>query len=213
MAADLVMLLVVLGIAAVLNFLDASLGMGYGTTLTIILFLLDYNPDQIVLPILISGVIAGLTSSLFHIIFKNMEMKNEKSLRLVNISFEDQESVDLGEEIKISIESKKMSKDSKVVLVFTFCGIIAAIGGAYLSSLLYTNPLSNVIVKIYIGILVLVLGLLMILLKNKTMAFSFKKIIFIGCSAGFNKSISGGGFGPVAKIGRASCRERVCHRV
>ncbi len=60
------------------------------------------------------------------------------------------------------------------------------------------------LLKTYIGSLVLVLGILMIRkyfkgeFKGK---FAWSKIIGIGSLCGFNKAISGGGFGPVATSG------------
>ncbi|MFX0100900.1 MAG: sulfite exporter TauE/SafE family protein [Candidatus Hodarchaeota archaeon] len=199
--AGLEILLLVLIIAAVLNFLDASLGMGYGTTLTIILFLMGFRPDEVVFPILVSGVIAGFVSSLFHIIFKNLEVEGEKRLRLINISL-DQYNQEIGENIKFSLESKSMSLDTKIILVFTICGIISAVLGAMLSTILYSIPESDLFIKIYIAILVLVLGIIILTFKGRTIKFAFSKIIIIGGLAGLNKSISGGGFGPIAVTGQ-----------
>jgi uncharacterized membrane protein YfcA len=60
------------------------------------------------------------------------------------------------------------------------------------------------LLKLYIGVLVLVLGILMLRkyfkgeFKGK---FAWSKIVGIGSLCGFNKAISGGGFGPVATSG------------
>jgi uncharacterized membrane protein YfcA len=58
--------LVVLLLCASLEFLDSSLGMGYGTTLTPILLLLGFEPLELVPTILVSEFLSGFASSFFH---------------------------------------------------------------------------------------------------------------------------------------------------
>jgi len=59
------MLLVFLS-ALLCEYLDSSLGMGYGTTLTPILLLAGFAPLQIVPAILLSEAVTGLAAGLFH---------------------------------------------------------------------------------------------------------------------------------------------------
>jgi len=59
------MLLVFLA-ALLCEYLDSSLGMGYGTTLTPILLLAGFAPLQIVPAILLSEAVTGLAAGLFH---------------------------------------------------------------------------------------------------------------------------------------------------
>jgi uncharacterized membrane protein YfcA len=54
--------------------------------------------------------------------------------------------------------------------------------------------------KTYIGILVILMGLLCI--RPIYYAFSWKKMFGIGLLSGFNKAFSGGGFGPVTSTGK-----------
>ena len=49
-----------------LEYMDASLGMGYGTTLTPLLLLLGFEPLQVVPAVLMSQLAAGITASFFH---------------------------------------------------------------------------------------------------------------------------------------------------
>jgi len=56
------------------------------------------------------------------------------------------------------------------------------------------------VLKTYIGILVLIMGI--ILIRNYTFNFSWKKLIGIGILSAFNKGISGGGFGPIVTGGQ-----------
>lgn len=80
----------------------------------------------------------------------------------------------------------------------------AIIGGfgvaaSLLAALLAVN-ISKTVLNTYIGILVLLMGV--VILMNKQFKFSWKKIIGIGLLSAFNKGISGGGFGPVVTGGQ-----------
>jgi len=56
------------------------------------------------------------------------------------------------------------------------------------------------IIKLYIGILVTVLGVFM-LLKIKCKTYKIRNSFIIGGLIGFNKALTGGGFGPIAVAG------------
>lgn len=67
----------------VLEFMDSSLGMGYGTSLTPILILMGYEPLQIVPAVLLSQFFPGLMASIFHHMFKNVNFnRNSKDLKV-----------------------------------------------------------------------------------------------------------------------------------
>jgi len=53
-------------LALVCEFVDASLGMGYGTTLTPVLLLLGFQPLEIVPAVLLSQLLSGITGGLLH---------------------------------------------------------------------------------------------------------------------------------------------------
>ena len=57
------------------EYVNASLGMGYGTTLTPILLLLGYPPDVIVPTVLLTGFITGLVSGGSHHTFGNISLR------------------------------------------------------------------------------------------------------------------------------------------
>ena len=59
---------------------------------------------------------------------------------------------------------------------------------------------SSLIIKQYIGILVVALGVLM-LLKLKCRTYKTRNSLLIGGLIGFNKALTGGGFGPIAVAG------------
>jgi hypothetical protein len=156
--------LLLLGLAFTCEFIDSSLGMGYGTILTPVLLILGF-PVVIVVPaVLLSQAFGGLTASLLH-----HELKN--------VSF------------------KPGSRDFRLVLLISGFGILATIFAACLAL-----NIPKLLLKTYIGLLVLVMGL--IVLRNRSFTFSWRRMIGVGILSAFNKGLSGGGFGPVVTGGQ-----------
>jgi len=60
-------------LAFVCEFIDSSLGMGYGTTLTPLLLLLGFEPLQVVPAVLFSEFVSGITASFFHHNLRNVD--------------------------------------------------------------------------------------------------------------------------------------------
>lgn len=89
------------------------------------------------------------------------------------------------------------SRDLKMVLVLTGLSII----GVVVAVIIAIN-LPPWVVKLYIGILVLSLGLVILKNHRKEQSFSWKRIAGLGWLAAFNKGISGGGYGPVVTAGQ-----------
>lgn len=148
------------------EYVDSSVGMGYGTTLTPLLLLLGYRPLQIVPAILLSQLVAGFSGGFFHHKLRNV------NLRFGTIDF------------RISL----------ALAVAGICGAIAAVFVAVNISPLY--------LKLYIGILVLSMGVFILVSLNRTFKFSWRKITSLGLLAAFNKGISGGGYGPIVTSGQ-----------
>jgi len=67
--------ILIIFLAFICEYVDSSLGMGYGTTLTPLLLILGYNPLQIVPAILLSELVTGLSAAFFHHKFKNSNFK------------------------------------------------------------------------------------------------------------------------------------------
>lgn len=147
------------------EFLDASLGGGYGTILTPVLLFFNLDVFYIVPSILTSEILIGLGGAIFHQYFGNTDFSsNGKTNRYI----------------------------------FYLIGGLGVITSAL--SVLIALQLNKIIIKMYIGILVLILGLLM--LRVTRYIFSWKKLGAIGLLSAFNKSISGGGFGPLVTAGQ-----------
>ena len=146
------------------EFIDSSLGMGYGTILSPVLIIMGFDPLVAIPALLLSQAFGGFTAAIFHHQFENANFT-------------------------------KGSRDLKIVFTVTSLGIFAAIFAACIAI-----NIPKLYIKIYIGVLVLVMGI--ILLSNRTFNFSWKKMIGLGILSAFNKSLSGGGFGPVVTSGQ-----------
>lgn len=155
--------------------MDSAAGMGFGTCLAPLLFLLGYTPLQVVPAILISEAITGLINSFF-----NHEYKN------VHFSFH------------------PLNNTTRLTFIITLFGCIAIFASVFLSY--YALKFPDVIIKTYVSILVLfmgVLGLIRLKLNNINKKISNpNNLIFFAVLAGFNKGIGGGGYGPVVTMGQ-----------
>ena len=158
------MFLLLFGMAFFCEFIDSSLGMGYGTILSPVLIIMGFDPLIAVPAVLISQAFGGFTAAIFHHQFENADFTGG-------------------------------SKDLKIVFVVTSFGMVATI----LAACIALN-IPKIYLKTYIGVLVLIMGV--ILLANRKFSFSWKKMIGIGILSAFNKSLSGGGFGPVVTSGQ-----------
>lgn len=153
-------------LAFLCELVDSSLGMGYGTTLTPILFLLCYEPAEIVPAVLLSECITGLAAGVLHHKFGNVNFN-------------------------------KKSRDFKVFLLLTGLSVMGV-----LIAVRVAISVPSWVIKGYVGILVLAIGLAILIRHKKNQDFSWKRIAGLGFLAAFNKGISGGGYGPVVTGGQ-----------
>lgn len=160
-------------LAFLFNFMNTSAGMGLGTSLAPILFLMGYNPFQVVPVLVINAAISGWISGWFHHEFEN-----------VKFSFK-----------------RPLNKASKVMLLIAGVGSLTIFGAVILA---YSSVgLPDVVIKTYVGILVLFMGLvgLIGIKKRRGQKYRPKLLACFGGLAGFNKGIGGGGYGPVVVLG------------
>ncbi|HUU79341.1 MAG TPA: TSUP family transporter [candidate division Zixibacteria bacterium] len=247
-------MLIIVAIAFLSEFMDASLGMGYGTTLTPVLLILGYDAAVIVPSVLLSELITGIVSTIAHGLLKNYKLgqKKRKIKRITrkrtrkvkrgilitdpienlsglsniqtnttpssgfqgidDVSDEEDDEFeyeDVIEEIEVDIESKTLKEkllnltdDTKVILILSAFGIIGTIFSAVISVIFSSNEIFNFGVKIYIGLMVFAMGIIILALRKKEFGFSLKRIVSLGAIAGFNKGISGGGYGPITVSGQ-----------
>jgi len=147
-------------------YVDASLGMGYGTTLTPILLLMGYDPLDVIPALLVCQWLAGTAAGISH-----------QSAGNINLSTN---SIHL-----------------KIALVLSACGIIGA-----LSAVKIAISIDSAHLTLYIGLVVLIVGIVIFLTRYRQFKFSWRKIIFLGFVASFNKGLSAGGYGPIVTGGQ-----------
>jgi uncharacterized membrane protein YfcA len=148
------------------EFIDSTLGMGYGTSLTPILLLMGFEPLQVVPAVLLSEFVSGVTAASFH-----------HSLR--NVDFQPN-----------SMDTKVASVLSSFAVIGTVVAVILAL------------RLPAVILKTWIGIIVLSMGVAILVTRRRKPHFSWAKISVLGTIASFNKGMSGGGYGPLVMGGQ-----------
>jgi len=182
--------IIIFVIAFFAEYLDSTLGMGYGTTLTPLLLLLGFEPLQVVPAILLSELITGILAGITHHSMGNVYFKpkttnpNRIYMGIRNLGF--RESFRRGIPLHL-----------KVCLFISLCSIF----GTVVAVLIAIN-ISKFYLKLYIGLLITIIGLVIIGTRNKQYAFSWKKITGLSLIASFNKGMSGGGYGPVVTGGQ-----------
>ena len=160
---DLIVILGILVISMIMEIIDSSLGMMYGTILSPVLVGLGYPPLLVVPAILLSQALGGIGGTISHHKFKNANFNG-------------------------------MTRDTKIALAMVIPGLFVIVLGVFIAA-----NLSKLYVSTYIGILVVVMSILV--LSPIRYKFSWWKHYFVGVLAAFNKSLSGGGFGPVTSTG------------
>lgn len=182
--------LFIICIAFLAEYVDSSLGMGYGTTLTPVLLLMGFNPLQVVPAILLSELITGLSAGFTHHSVGNVNFKpktmNIKKIYLAIKKLGISESFDRG-----------IPQNLKVALMIGLTSIFGTI-----AAVMIAVNIPSFYLKLYIGLLIFTIGLVILLTLNKNSTFSWKKLTTLSLIASFNKGISGGGYGPVITGGQ-----------
>ncbi|MFH1675755.1 MAG: sulfite exporter TauE/SafE family protein [bacterium] len=153
-------------LALICEFVDSTLGMGYGTTLTPILLLFGFDPLKVVPAILVSQLITGFSGAISHMQAGNVDL-SRKSMGL------------------------------KVAMVLGACSIV----GAVIAVNVALN-ISKEALLLFIGFIIFIVGVIIILTRNRSFGFSWIKIIVLGIIASFNKGLSAGGYGPLVTGGQ-----------
>ncbi|MFO7796271.1 MAG: TSUP family transporter [Promethearchaeati archaeon] len=91
--------------------------------------------------------------------------------------------------------SSNDKQDLKSTILFVITGLIGMTVAIFIAT-----HLSKEFVMLYIGIIIIIAGILM--LPKKQFDFSWKRMYILSGIGSFNKAISGGGYGPVMTIGQ-----------
>jgi uncharacterized protein len=172
-------------ISLLAEYMDATIGMGYGTTLTPVLLLMGFSPLQVVPAILLSQFFSGIFAATLHQGAGNVsfDFKNDTEHKIVKR---------LG---KLGyIPKSTAAKVAMVLVMSSFVGVFVAVLIALALPVFY--------LKLYIGLLVVAMGIIIIARHKTRNEFSWKKIMGLGVLASFNKGISGGGYGPLIVSGQ-----------
>jgi len=125
MELALILFLSIIVLAFISEYIDAAMGMGYGTILSPILIIMGFNPLVSVPAILLSQALGGFSASVFHHKFKNASFKtNSKDMKIaLVIIFSGISATILATCIAISIPS---------IVVKTYIGSLVVLVGCVL---------------------------------------------------------------------------------
>ena len=172
------------------EYVDSTLGMGYGTTLTPVLLIMGFSPAQIVPAVLLSELITGVLAGILHHREGNVNFKPKTAdiFKITNL---------LSPLGYIETVKKTLPLHLKVALLLAACGVFGTVAAVFTAV-----NIPKFWLKLYIGVLVLSMGLIILLFINRNFKFSWKRIGILGLIASFNKGMSGGGYGPVVTGGQ-----------
>ncbi len=176
--------------AFICEYMDSSLGMGYGTTLTPVLLLIGFKPLQVVPVVLLSELITGSLAAYFHHRRGNVNFK-PKTMNVTEI-YKELKALGYVETFR-----RGLPLHLKVALLLAACSVVGT-----LAAVVVAVNIPRFWLKMYIGAIVFSMGLVVLLTLNKEFRFSWGKILGLGLVASFNKGMSGGGYGPVVTGGQ-----------
>jgi len=124
-ASDLTapVLLAVFMAALCCEFIDSSLGMGYGTTLTPLLLLCGFSPLQVVPCILISELMTGLTAGLMHHRDGNVDFVRDRQARETTLLLSLLSAVGASTAVFIALRIPKVWLNGIIAVIILSVGI------------------------------------------------------------------------------------------
>ena len=158
--------IVVFLVALACEYVDSSLGMGYGTTLTPLLLLAGFAPLDIVPAVLLSEAVTGAAAGLFH-------------QRDGNVNF---------------LRDARARRTALLLIALSTVGAIVAA--------LFAVRVSKEVLTLFIATIIIAMGIVILLTVNRPFRYRPGGIVAIGAVAAFNKSLSGGGYGPLVTAGQ-----------
>ena len=168
-----IIILLLFAISAFCEYIDSSLGMGYGTTLTPLLLTLGAVRIDIVPAILFAELLSGFFAGIRHHQEGNVNLISDKKIRTAFLY--------------LAIPS--------VLGV-----IIATLLGSYFLGI--AQQYANLYIGLMIITIGLYITYNFYFRKGKQTSFSKLKLMTLGTVAAFNKGVSGGGYGPLLTGGQ-----------
>ncbi len=158
--------IVVFFAALTCEYIDSSLGMGYGTTLTPLLLLAGFAPLDIVPAVLLSEAVTGAAAGLMHQRDGNVDFLRDARAR-------------------------------RTALLLIALSTVGAIVAATLAV-----KVSKAMLTLFIAGIIIAMGIVILLTIRRPFRYRPSGIVAIGAAAAFNKSLSGGGYGPLVTAGQ-----------
>ena len=180
----------IIAIGFLCEYVDSTLGMGYGTTLAPVLLIIGFCPMEVVPAIFLSELITGLLAGLFHHCEGNVNFK------LATTDVPDATNM-LSPLSYVDRFRNTVPLHLKIALLLAACGILGTIAAVFVAV-----NIPKFWLKLYIACLVSAMGIIILVFRNKKFGFSWRKITFLGLIASINKGMSGGGYGPVVTGGQ-----------
>lgn len=184
MEITLALFVAVAVLAFLCEYMDASIGMGYGTTLTPLLLIIGFLPLEVVPAVLLGQLAGGLIGGLAH-------------HRMGNISLDFRRDEKLIKERLRGLGYLPRSLDSKVIFILAVCGVVGVLVGVFSAI-----SIPEVMLRAYIGVMVLGIGVVILIRRSRKSTFSWKGLTGVALLSSFNKGISGGGYGPLVTGGQ-----------
>ena len=178
------LLVVVAIIAFSFQYMSVSMGVGYGTVMTPVLLIIGLTPLQVVPAVLLSQFVGGVIGGVAHHRVGNIELDFRPDERLTK------------ERLRGSVYLPR-SLDAKVVFILAICGIIGALAGVF-----FAISIPKLALEIYIGVMVLAIGIIILVRRHQDGTLSWKRLIGMGLLGSFNKGLSGGGYIPLVTGGQ-----------
>lgn len=153
--------------------MDSAAGMGFGTALAPLLFILGYSPLAVTPVLLISETITGFVSGAVH-----HELKNA------------------------SFSFRPLNDETKTMLLLGSVGAVASIVSIVLTYFALSLPESYIETYVSLLVLAMgLIGLIRARIAT-TIEYKPRRLVAFAALAGVNKGIGGGGYGPVVTLGQ-----------
>jgi uncharacterized membrane protein YfcA len=174
----------VIALAVACQYIAVAFGIGYGTALTPLLIIIGFAPLQIVPAVLLSQLAGGIVGGIAH-------------HRAGNIHLDFRRDDELIKQRLRGLGYLPRSLDAKVVLALVAIGVIGVLVGVFTAV-----KINQFALEVYIGVLVLLIGIIVLLQRGRRSSFSWKSIFAVGIIGAFNKGMTGGGYVPLVTGGQ-----------
>lgn len=159
-------------LAFVFETLDSAVGMGFGTTLAPLLFVLGFEPLQVVPALLATEAATGLIAGLLHHEFRNIEFS-----------------------------WRPLNQAARSLLLIGGLGIVGAVASATFAYFAVPLPEKAIRTYVAVLVLLMGGSMLAHHWLRPHKTYRPRRLVFFAGLAGVNKGLGGGGYGPVITLG------------